>query len=174
VFDPIPACEAVYANMPHPPMLRHGGERACYLRGEDLVQMPKPEAFRRREHYYSTLYHELSHACGHRSRLNRFAEENNAGAFGSPSYAREELTAEMTAAMISGVLGIAPVKVETISPEGEEVLLESSAAYIRHWMEVLQADSRAVIIAAARAQKAADYILGRQQHKEAFPATEAA
>jgi antirestriction protein ArdC len=56
-FDPIPACEAVYASMPHPPTLRHGGERACY-RGEDLVQMPKPEAFRRREHYYSTLYHE--------------------------------------------------------------------------------------------------------------------
>jgi antirestriction protein ArdC len=61
VFDSIPACEAVYANMPHPPALRHGGERACYFRGEDLVKMPKPETFRRREHYYSTLYHELSH-----------------------------------------------------------------------------------------------------------------
>jgi len=60
-FDPIPACEAVYANMPHPPALRHGGERACYFRGDDRVQMPKPEAFRLREHYYSTLYHELAH-----------------------------------------------------------------------------------------------------------------
>jgi antirestriction protein ArdC len=60
-FDPIPACEAVYANMPHPPTLCHGGERACYRRADDLVQMPQPEAFRRREHYYSTLYHELAH-----------------------------------------------------------------------------------------------------------------
>jgi antirestriction protein ArdC len=94
--------------------------------------------------------------------------------FGSPSYAREELTAEMTAAMICGVLGIAPVKVEAISPEGEEQLLESSAAYIRHWMDVLKADSRAVVIAAARAQKAADYILGRRHQDESLPAAEAA
>jgi antirestriction protein ArdC len=65
-FDPIPACEAVYANMPHPPALRHGGERASYSRGEDLVKMPKPETFRRREHYYSTLYHELSHYAAFR------------------------------------------------------------------------------------------------------------
>jgi antirestriction protein ArdC len=60
-FDPIPACEAVFANMPNPPTLRHGGERACYNRVDDLVRMPRPEAFRRREHYYSTLYHELGH-----------------------------------------------------------------------------------------------------------------
>jgi antirestriction protein ArdC len=164
-FDPIPACEAVYANMPNPPELRHMGEKAFYRRRDDLVQLPRPEAFSRPEHYYSTQYHELAHSSGHPSRLNRFAEEDNPGVFGSPAYAREELVAEMTAAMICGALGIAPVKVEAISPGGEEEILASSAAYLRHWMDVLQADNRAVVIAAARAQKAADYILGRRQQE---------
>ena len=60
-FDPIPACEAVYGNMPHPPELRHGGERAFYRRSTDLVQLPRPEAFSRPEYYYSTQLHELAH-----------------------------------------------------------------------------------------------------------------
>lgn len=173
-FDPIPACEAVYTHMANRPQLRHGGERAFYRRSDDLVQLPKPESFTRPEHYYSTQLHELGHATGHRSRLNRFAEEDNPGIFGSPAYAREELVAEMAAAMLCGVLGIAPVKVETISQNGEEELLESSAAYIHHWMDVLKADSRAVVIAAARAQKAADYILGRQQKQETTEQEQAA
>lgn len=174
-FDPIPACEAVYANMPNPPELRHGGERAFYRRSSDLVQLPVPEAFSRPEHYYSTQFHELAHATGHPSRLNRFAEEDNPGIFGSPAYAREELVAEMTAAMICGVRGIAPVKVEAVTGDGkEDLILESSAAYLRHWMDVLKADTRAVVIAAARAQKAADYILGRQQQEEAHTREEAA
>jgi antirestriction protein ArdC len=164
-FDPIPACEAVYANMPNPPTLRHGGDRAFYRRSDDRVQLPKPEAFSSPESYYSTQLHELAHSTGHPSRLNRFAEEDNPGDFGSPAYAREELVAEMTAAMVCGALGIAPVKVEAISFSGREELLESSAAYIQHWTDVLKADNRAVVIAAARAQKAADYILGRQQEQ---------
>jgi antirestriction protein ArdC len=94
--------------------------------------------------------------------------------FGSAAYAREELVAEMAAAMLCGVVGIAPVKVEAIRREGEEQILESSAAYLRHWMDVLSADSRAVVIAAARAQKAADYILGRQQGDEVREQDEAA
>ena len=173
-FDPIPACAAVYANMPNPPKLRHGGERAFYLRSDDRVQLPKPEDFSSPESYYSTQLHELAHATGHPSRLDRFAEEDDHGGFGSPAYAREELVAEMAAAMMCGVLGIAPVKVESISSPGAEELLESSAAYIRHWADVLKADNRAVVIAAARAQKAADYILGSQSQEQAVEESEAA
>jgi antirestriction protein ArdC len=173
-FDPLPACEAVYRSMPNPPELRHGGERAFYRRGSDLVQLPRPETFRSREHYFSTQFHELGHSTGHPSRLDRFADEQNPGVFASPAYAREELVAEMTAAMICGVVGIAPVKVEGITAEGDEEILESSAAYLQHWMEVLRADSRAVVIAAARAQKAADYILARRQGEESQDRDEAA
>jgi antirestriction protein ArdC len=60
-FNPIPACEAVYANMPNPPELRHMGEKAFYRRRDDLVQLPRPEAFSSPEHYYSTQAHELAH-----------------------------------------------------------------------------------------------------------------
>jgi len=73
-----------------------------------------------------------------------------------------------------GAVGRQPYPFSPSFSESLEELLESSTAYIRHWMEVLQADSRAVVVAAARAQKAADYILGRQHHEEALPATEAA
>ena len=72
----------------------------------------------------------------------------------------------MTAAMVCGALGIAPVKVEAISPGGEEEILTSSTAYLQHWMDVLKADNRALVIAAARAQKAADYILGYQRQEQ--------
>jgi antirestriction protein ArdC len=80
----------------------------------------------------------------------------------------------MTAAMMCGALGISPVKVEAIAPDGGEELLECSAAYLRHWMDVLKADSRAVVIAAARAQKAADCILGREGQAEIPEQVEAA
>lgn len=65
-FDPMSACEAVYAGMPNPPELRHGGDRAFYQRGYDLVQLPKREAFSDPEHYYSTQYHELAHYAAFR------------------------------------------------------------------------------------------------------------
>jgi len=174
VFDPIPACESVYASMPNPPLHRHSGDRAFYRRSEDLVQMPKPEAFSLPEHYYSTLFHELAHSTGHSSRLNRFAQEDNAGVFGSPSYAREELVAEMTAAMICGLLGIHPVQVDSFSAPGQEVILAVSASYIQHWIDVLEEDRRAVVIAAARAQKAADFILGFPHQVQSQAGEEAA
>jgi antirestriction protein ArdC len=63
------------------------------------------------------------------------------------------------------VLGIDSVKVAALSSLGGEDLLEVSAANLQRWIVVLKADSRAVVIAAARAQKAADYILGRHQEE---------
>jgi antirestriction protein ArdC len=80
-FDPIPACEAVYANMPHPPELRHRGERAFYSRGADLVQLPKPERFSRPEHYYSTQFHELAHNAEARIMPRRKLTPWDCGAF---------------------------------------------------------------------------------------------
>jgi antirestriction protein ArdC len=68
--------------------------------------------------------------------------------------------------MVCGVLGIAPVKVEAIASDGDEEILESSAAYLNSWINVLKADTRPVVIAAARAQRAADFILGRHQLEE--------
>jgi len=99
------------------------------------------------EEYYSTLYHELTHATGHPSRLNRpsLADFER---FGDHNYSREELVAEMGAAFLAGYCGI-----------GNRTI-DNSAAYLANWLKALKNDSRIVLVAASQAQKAADLILG--------------
>jgi antirestriction protein ArdC len=65
-------------------------------------------------------------------------------------YSREELIAEMGAAMLCGISGI-------------ETTVENSAAYLQSWINRLRGDSRLLISAASAAQKAADYILGKRE-----------
>ena len=111
--------------------------------------MPPRTAFDRSEGYYSTLFHELTHATGHAKRLARPSfDKNHAAPFGSEPYAREELAAELGAAFLCGEAGIAPD-------------IPNSAAYIDHWRQHLSRDARLVVTAAQQAQRAADYILGR-------------
>ena len=57
--------------MPKRPVIKHEGTRACYSPALDAVSMPEAKLFESSEHYYSTLFHELTHATGHVSRLNR-------------------------------------------------------------------------------------------------------
>ena len=52
------------------------------------------------------MFHELGHATGHESRLNRHGMETGIAPFGSPTYSREELVAEFTAAFLCNVSGI--------------------------------------------------------------------
>lgn len=109
--------------------------------------MPSRTAFDSQEEYYSTLFHELTHATGHAKRLEREGFDTPQQ-FGSESYSKEELIAEMGSAMLCGVAGI------------EQKTLANSAAYLKSWIARLKADSRLVISAASAAQKAADYIRG--------------
>ena len=104
-------------------------------------------AFGSAEEYYSTLFHELTHSTGHPSRIRREGIEK-LNTFGSESYSKEELIAEMGAAMLAGVTGI------------ERKTLANSAAYLKSWIDVLKSDVRMVVFAASQAQKAADYIQG--------------
>jgi antirestriction protein ArdC len=148
--NPIETAEKIVANMPKLPPVQHGGDRAAYSPALDLVLMPAPETFRTGEHYYSVLLHELTHATGHQSRLNRKGVAGSEGewsAFGSTPYAKEELVAEMGAAFLCGHAGIV------------ERTIDDSAAYIAGWLERLKEDNRLIVQAAAQAQKAADYIL---------------
>ena len=146
-FTPIAACEAVVNEMPSPPAVQHDANAAFYRPSTDSVHMPPAERFEQREEYYSTLFHELTHATGHKSRLNRGGITATAG-FGSPTYSREELVAEMGAAFLCGHCRI------------EQATLDNSAAYIDSWISRLRGDARLVVTAAAAAQKAADFILG--------------
>jgi antirestriction protein ArdC len=83
---------------------RIGGNRAFYAPSEDYVQVPPPAAFFEPINWHRTALHELGHASGHASRLNR----DLSGSFGSRKYAFEELVAEMNAAFCCATLGITP------------------------------------------------------------------
>lgn len=155
--EPIAEAERIAASMPKRPDVRHGLDRAFYSPAQDFVGMPSPERFERPEHYYSVLFHELTHATGHESRLARKGVSGTDGewsAFGSTPYAREELVAEMGAAFLCGQAGIV------------ERTIDQSAAYVANWLERLRNDNRLVVTAAAQAQKAADFILGAKHGEE--------
>jgi antirestriction protein ArdC len=98
--------DEIVAHMPQRPEIKHGMARAFYSPGEDCVGLPVRERFERAEGYYATLFHELVHATGHESRLNRSSLTEKSG-FGSNPYCKEELIAEMGAAFLCGQAEIA-------------------------------------------------------------------
>jgi antirestriction protein ArdC len=140
----IEACESIVSGMPNAPAMVQDA-RAWYRPSTDTVGMPSRSLFHSSEEYYSTLFHELTHSTGHSSRVGRDGIEEIA-AFGSESYSKEELIAEMGAAMLCGVTGIVPATIP------------NSAAYLQHWIQRLRGDSKLLVSAASAAQKAADYI----------------
>jgi antirestriction protein ArdC len=144
-FSPIARCEQLVGSMPHRPAIVHGHQRAFYTPATDTLHMPIPLCFQSPEAYYATLFHELTHATGHTSRLNR-TTMTDLCLFGSPTYAKEELVAEMGAAYLCGVCGIA------------NATLDNSAAYLQSWMQVLHDNPTMLVHAAAQAQRAADYL----------------
>lgn len=146
-FDPIERCENVVASMPNAPAIREGEARAYYRPSTDTINMPKKGLFEGAEHYYATLYHELTHSTGHPSRLNRDNGEAE-NRFGSNDYAKEELIAEMGAAYLCAECHI------------DAPTIDNSAAYIQSWIRRFRQKPRLLVSAAGKAQKAADYILG--------------
>jgi antirestriction protein ArdC len=147
VINPIEQCESFVRSMPNPPGFVQDSQ-ACYRPSIDTVGMPAQSAFHSAEEYYSTLFHELTHSTGHPSRIARAGIMNH-NPFGSEDYSKEELVAEMGAAMLCGAAGI------------ESQTLGNSAAYLQSWINKLKSDSRLIVSAASQAQKAADYILAR-------------
>ena len=145
--DPIAACEAIVDGMPQRPGIRVSGDRAFYSVQTDAVTVPRREAFLSSEHYYATLFHELTHATGHPSRLNRKTIVD-AQPFGTPSYSREELIAEMGAAFLCALAGI------------DDPTIDNTASYLQGWLNCLKADVKAVVMAGAQAQKAVDFVMG--------------
>jgi len=143
---PIESAEAIVSGMPNPPAFEQGF-RASYTPSTDTVTMPSRTAFDSQAEYYSTLFHELTHSTGHATRLAREGFDKPQ-MFGSESYSREELIAEMGSAMLCGIAGI------------EQSTVANSAAYLKTWIARLKSDSRLIVSAASAAQKAADYIRG--------------
>ena len=86
-----------------------GGGRAYYAPSTDHIQMPPDEAFHTPEQRAATLFHELSHASGHVSRLNRVLS----GRFSSVSYSKEELRADLASFFVGNTLGFPATSLNT-------------------------------------------------------------
>ena len=139
---PVDTAEAIAENSGV--TLRHRRQsKAYYKPAPDLVMMPHPQQFDSSEAYYSTLLHELTHATGHASRLNRpgIAGTERTEA----SYAAEELVAEMGSAFLCAHCGI----------QGRL----QHASYIGYWLEILRQDKRAVIRASGMARNACEWLM---------------
>ena len=144
-FNPVDAAEMILEEMPIPrKMITHGFNRAAYSPFFDKIEMPDKTAFVGVEEYYSTLFHELSHATGHESRVNR--KDAFGAGFGRENYSKEELVAEISASFLCNMAGI-------------EKTIDNSAAYLGSWLKRLKADPKLLVMAASAAQKASDYIL---------------
>jgi len=133
---------------------RIGGDRAFYVPSQDFVMVPPPQAYFEPINWHRTALHELGHATGHSSRLNR----DFSTSFGTRQYAFEELIAEISAAFCCASLGIVPTV--------------RHADYIGSWLEVLREDNRAIVRAASQASKAADWLLSFQPDAESIPDTD--
>jgi antirestriction protein ArdC len=147
-FSPIDEAQAIVDGMPNAPETTHKEAKAYYAPTEDRVNMPPTENFKNPESYYCTRFHEMAHATGHKSRLNRDEVTKRTVRFGDSDYSLEELVAEMTSAMLCQKAGI-----------GSEVI-DNQAAYIQGWLKKLKNDRKLLVKAGGRAQKAFDYILG--------------
>lgn len=121
------------------------GNKAFYSPSGDYICIPCKEQFEKINEYYSTAFHEMIHSTGHKKRLDRLVNAK----FGSEKYSKEELVAEIGSAMILNELGI-----ETTDT------FENSTAYIQNWLQVLKNDSKFIVSASGKAEKAVKYIIG--------------
>lgn len=147
VSEAVIKAEAIVAGMPQRPAIRHGMRKAFYTVHDDTISLPELKVFESSADYYAALFHELIHATGHETRLNRTSIIEGNG-YGSDPYCKEELIAELGAAFLCGHAGII------------DRTIDNSASYIQGWLSKLKADKTLVVQAAAQAEKAVDFILG--------------
>jgi antirestriction protein ArdC len=145
--DPIEVCENIIKGFINKPTFSYQSKGAWYKPSQDHINIPPMKDFPNIEEFYATTFHEMIHSTGHTSRLNREGVTTQV-AFGSEVYSKEELVAEIGAAMLSGV---AQIDMSTF---------ENSASYIQSWLKVLKGDKTLLVKAGAQSQRAVDYILG--------------
>lgn len=147
--ETLTGAEEVIKKMPKAPKIISEGRQASYSPSKDVVYMPPVTShWTGTNEYYATMFHELTHSTGHESRLGR----DLSGSFGTNRYSREELVAEIGAQFLCQSTGINTPEVE-----------ENAVAYCQNWSKVLKADPKMIFYAAAKAQAAHDYIMGKER-----------
>ena len=99
------------------------GDQAYYSPARDHIVVPKREQFVDGEAFATNTLHECAHATGADSRLDRKLGEHT---FGSPGYAKEELIAELSAAVIASQYGLS------------KHIKNDSAQYLKSWLGSLK------------------------------------
>ena len=131
--------------------VRHArGDRAFYRLADDSITLPERDQFASADGYYATALHEVGHATGHPSRLNR---QDLGHPFGSEAYAREELRAEIASLMLGEQLGIG-------HDPGQH------SAYVASWIRALENDPREIFRAAADAEKITALVRSFERERE--------
>ncbi|WP_329804975.1 zincin-like metallopeptidase domain-containing protein [Flavobacterium facile] len=147
VVNPIEEAQKLIDGYKDAPKYTFVGDKAYYQPSNDVVNMPKIDAFENEASYYCTYFHEIVHSTGAKKRLNR----DFSGTFGSKNYAYEELIAELGAVFMCSEAGILFHTVE------------NSAKYLFSWnkrlISALEDDNRFFLKASAQSKKAVNYIL---------------
>lgn len=123
--------------------LRKGNARAFYSLTDKEICMPVQQAFNSVEEYYYTLLHELGHYAGDALKAITPAK------YGTKSYAKEELAAEIFAAFAANHIGIDNVNT-----------FRNTVGYCQGWLKKLEDDPTIIISAANQAQKRFDWLFG--------------
>lgn len=127
---------------------------AYYSPTKDIVVLPTKaqfrihpddpeECFKDGQEYYGTALHEMAHSTGHPSRLDRLKP----AAFGSPEYAKEELVAELTSAMVGNTLGF------------DRRISDNNVAYLQNWTSALRKEPKFIVTVMADVNKASRIII---------------
>ena len=151
-IEPIEKAESIlydYWTREHITIEHKTGDDAYYSPSRDLIRLPLFEQFINANEYYSTAFHESVHSTMKESRCNRAEErKDKLVAFGSEDYSKEELVAEIGSANLMNIIGI-----ETSGT------FQNSTAYIQNWLSVLRNDTKFIVSASSKAEKAVKYIL---------------
>lgn len=127
---------------------------AAYSPATDRILIAPRETFRSDEAFTRVLLHEMTHSTGHPSALARELDTR----FGSPSYAEEELVAELGSLFLSADLGI-----QSTDLEGE--FYENHVSYLQSWMNALENDPSYLFKAASKADHADTFIMERYEEE---------
>jgi len=137
--------------------IKHTKGKGCFYReSEDFINMELKSNFKDTKesdatvHYYSTLFHELTHSTKHEKRLNRkdkFAGEGFIDLVSNKSYAYEELIAEIGSILFSHEFNFT------------KTIRDNHAKYLNSWIQCLNNDYTFLTGATAQAQKAVDYFV---------------
>ena len=135
--------------------VNHLGTQAYYEIKNDTIVMPPVESFKNKALYYGTLLHEVAHATGHESRLDRFD-----GIMTPTDRAKEELRAEFASVFAGQQLGV------------DKKNQQNSIAYLANWAQMLKKDHNILFTAAKEAVGITDFIKNLEKGKFISPTKE--